>query len=133
MIPTKLKLSREKGVFDYKIDCYTPKDYFLILTFKADYSLLKKIWSFRKNWILRQKGIDVRKNKLEDIKEFEVPPNYHNFLKTATQSAFNHTSKIFKKDGIVLLSNQVVRAIYKLTEKKDWIITIRYEGIYTTK
>ena len=134
MLPlSRLKLSDDSKKIDYAIECVNPQNYKLRLTFHADQLLLKKIWNFRKNQLLRKKGIDTRNHTLDEVKEFKVPDQYHNFLKISIKSAFVTVAKVFQNDGITLLSHDLVNAIYILNEKGGWDIHIFLEGIYSKK
>lgn len=116
---------------DYKIECWTPKDFNLFIKVQADPKLVKKIWKYRKNQMLRKKGIKVKDANLESIQEFKVPPVYFKYLNLVSKKLVSGCSNIFKKDGIVLLNHEVEEATYKLNDNKGWDIEIKYKGLYT--
>lgn len=122
---------KTKDLFDYDIDCYSPSNYNLKLTFHAEASLINLIWNKGKKAILRKKGLDVRKNNYDDLKAFEAPESYHKFLKITLRKQWMKCGAIFKEDGIILLSYDVTKAIFKINEKKGWDITVSMKGIYT--
>jgi hypothetical protein len=118
---------------DYEIDCPTPSKYNLKLIMHADAKLLNLVWDKSKLEVLRKRGMDVRKARPEDIKIFEAPQSYYKFIKVSIRKIWQNCARDFAKEGIVLLSYDVIKCTFKLTEKKGWDVHIEITGIYTKK
>lgn len=125
-----LKISQNNKVFNYNIECY-PTNYQLILTFHADMNLLNKIWEVRNNQLLKDKSLDASSHNLDEVKEFSVIKEFLPYLKTLSKSSYKKVEKEVKKDGIILLSTNLDKAIYKLNEDKGWDITLTFTGLYS--
>lgn len=130
----KLKLIPKDNTFTYRIDCPTPQDYELTLLLSSNTELMNYIFEKAKKRLKNKKGIDIKDHKPEEIGAFEVPEQYYNFLKVSIRGIFNEACKIFKKDGVILLSRKIKTVNFVFNEEaKVWKIEFKLVGIYTKK
>lgn len=130
----KYELAPEEKTFKYKIICPTPKDYELNLTLKSNTKLMNFIFKKAKAKLKRKQGIDLKDKTPELITSFEVPEQYYNFLKVSIRSVFDNVSKIFKKDGVILLSHSIEQVNFTLNKDTNfWEVNFKLKGIYTKK
>lgn len=116
-------------VMDYKIQCLTPTDYELTMTFHADNKLMLMIFNKAKAKLMKDKGIKVNDEGLKNISKFEVPKNYLKLLKIICKKQINKIGNIFAKDKIIIMSYELDKAIFIRIQDR-WDIKMCLSGIY---
>lgn len=120
--------------FDYKIETITDSEYSLSMEFKAKSRLINRIFQLAKKKLHKQYKLKTNniKGKPQDLKQFDVPLNYHNLIKTATLKGFNLCKDNFRKDRIELTTHEVESAKF-INKGEFWVIRVIFTGFYIDK
>jgi len=121
----------KKDKYEWNIKCTTPSDYELTLTLHTTNRLLKYIFQQSKTKLSRSKQIRF-KGSPDELTEFDIHPNYLKLIKTNINPILKKETKNFKKDGIQLLTYEVISCKF-IKNGEKWDIKVYIEGVYIDK
>lgn len=129
----------KKEQYEWEIETTTPTDYELTIKLKSQTKLFNLLFQRAKITLRRKHQIKVVQDQIDKIEHFSMneiplPQMYYNTVRTAIKSIYNDLWKIFKEDGIELMSNNVDNVKYiRRKDKKIWDIIITVSGQYIDK
>lgn len=119
-----------KEPINYHIKASSDVDYNLTLEMKADGKLLKTALDKSKIALKRKKNLNV-KGDLDAINAFELDARFYGVVKTFLKKTFNLIFDATKKDGVILLSYEVEKGLFKRDDGENWKVILTLKGRYT--
>lgn len=119
-------------IYDYKIKCINAANYELTIILPAKNKLISNLFYKAQQKLLRKKNIQVP-DKLDEITEFAVPPQYFNLIQTFIGPIFKPVQDKIRADKIELMTHRVTNAFFKKKDSEEWDILIYLEGNYADK
>jgi len=114
-------------------------EYDLNITLYGQSKLFNIILKRARKALAKQKGIEFDSEQMRDIKEVDIPEDYHGFIKTTLSKKVKREGSIITIEsnrmlryGKVMLSHKVVSA--KLEKEGDlWKIKVVVNGLYSNR
>jgi hypothetical protein len=118
-------------IFEYKFKCLNEADFSLILEYKAKSRVLRGIFA----QVRRQIGKDEKFKALynsdpQNLKSFEVPPQFNGRVHTAVLKNINAVAKRVKKNANIILTRTHVDKCVFYNEGEETKIIVHVGGIY---
>lgn len=118
----------QQATAEYGFQLVTPYEYELKLQYRADNAMLKHVFkpAVKK---LRKKGIDTD-GDVDKIDRFEIDERFHPLLRTNVRRHVRQVEKEVGRDGIKVLSDRVVKAVFTRSGSA-WLIDVVMRGDYS--
>jgi len=123
-------MSDDKKI-DWNFKAINPVDYELTIECIVSNKMMFYIFMKSKEKISRTKNISVR-GDINSISAFDIPPSYHNLLKTILKKVTRDVVETIKKDGIVTISLYMKSGQF-VRDDKEWKVKIIFKGQYVNK
>lgn len=122
--------NKEREVFDYDFIATSHSDYDM----QVECNIKNRTFSYlyeKSVAVLKKKQNITVKGNPDDIKEFDIIPQYYNMLLTAYNTIIRKIEKQLKEDGIHLKQIYVKKATFK--KEKNWRVKTIFTGLYIKK
>ena len=102
------------------------------LTLHAKSKLMNFIFEQSKNVMLRKRNINILTAKLDEIKEFDVIPQYLKMIESRVGVFMNTIKREMSEEGYLIYRYSIKSAKFKRNDE-NWDIYINLEGKYKKK
>jgi hypothetical protein len=118
--------------FDYEFNIDDYMNYKVTMDYIITGNLYRKIFKFIKKKAIKKlnlpTAIDVTKTTIKNI---DLPLEYYKYIESYIQKDLNNIKKIVEKDGIIVMSSKLDKAIFANTTICK--LNLQLSGLYVMK